>query len=360
MESILFYFNSMTPAGGIERVIATLANKFVQFMDVTILVKDKAYSHYPLDERVKIISLDNEIKFNMYSKLNRVFEAGKNFIGSQKKLKRFLKENQFDYYYVAHPLNALEFYFARGIDNSVILTEHGGVDAYNTVYKKIKNWLYPKGKCYSVPTKTDTEVYRKMGFNTVYIPHFRSQLRYEKAALENKIALSVGRMTEAKRQWILIDLWDRIVNHHNIKDWKLHIVGDGNLKETYIKKIKDLNLESYIKILPPKKEVEDYYKEASLFLLTSQSEGFGMVILEAMSFGLPCVSYDCPSGPRDMVENSKTGYLVPFDHFEELEKSTLELLQNPQKVKEFGENALEASNNWNDEFILEKWKEILI
>mgnify|MGYP003611200848 FL=1 len=163
----------MTPAGGIERVIATLANKFVQFMDVTILVKDKAYSHYPLDERVKIISLDNEIKFNMYSKLDRVFEAGKNFIGSQKKLKKFLKENKFDYYYVAHPLNALEFHFARGIDNSVSLTEHGGVDAYNAVYKKIKKWLYPKAKCYSVPTKTDTEIYRKMGFITEYIPPFK-------------------------------------------------------------------------------------------------------------------------------------------------------------------------------------------
>ena len=121
-----------------------------------------------------------------------MFEAGKNFIGSQKKLKRFLKENQFDYYYVAHPLNALEFHFAKGIDNSVILTEHGGVDAYNRVYKKIKNWLYPKAKYYSVPTKTDTEVYRKMGFNTVYIPHFKSQLRYEKAALENKIALMLS------------------------------------------------------------------------------------------------------------------------------------------------------------------------
>ena len=356
---ILFYFNSMTPAGGIERVIATLANKFVQFMDVTILVKDKAYSHYPLDERVKIISLDNEITFNMYSKLNRVFEAGKNFIGSQKKLKKVLKENKFDYYYVAHPLNALEFHFARGIDNSVILTEHGGVDAYNTVYKKIKNWLYPKGKCYSVPTKTDTNVYRKMGFNTVYIPHFRSQLRYEKAALENKIALSVGRMTEAKRQWILIDLWDRIVNHHNIKDWTLHLVGDGNLKETYIKKIKDLNLESYIKILPPKKEVEDYYKEASLFLLTSQSEGFGMVILEAMSFGVPCVSYDCPAGPRDMITDGLDGFLVEFDNFAELEKATLELINNEAKMIEFGNQAFEASKKWNDDNILAEWKKLL-
>ncbi|QYS91378.1 glycosyltransferase [Flavobacterium covae] len=328
-------------------------------MDVTILVKDKDYSHYNLNESIKIVSLDSEIKFNMNSKVQRVLEVANNLYASQKKLSVFLKNNKYDYFYLAHPLNALEFQFAKGIDESVILTEHGGVDAYNLIYKKIKQWLYPKAKCYCVPTKTDTEVYKTLGFDAVYIPHFKSPLKYEKSTLKNKIALSVGRMTEAKRQWILIDLWDKVVNFHCIKDWKLHIVGDGNLKEAYLCKIKELNLQKHVEILPPKKDVEDYYKNASLFLLASQSEGFGMVILEAMSFGLPCVSYDCPSGPRDMVENEKTGYLVPFDDFEILERSTLNLLQNPQKLKEFGVNAIEVSDGWKDEYILEKWKEIL-
>lgn len=359
MKSILFYFNSMTPAGGIERVIATLANKFSEELNVTILVKDKAYSHYPLNEKVEIESLNNEITFDLDSKLNRIIEAGKNFISSKKKLKKYLDNNQFDYYYIAHPLNVLEFHLAKEINKQVIITEHGGIDAYNIVYKKIKKWLYPKAKTYIVPTKTDTKLYQQLGLPSHYIPHFRSAMPYSKSPQNNNIAISIGRMTEAKRQWILIDLWNKIVHQHHIKNWQLHIVGDGNLKESYLNKIKKLKLNDYVKILPPKKDVENYYKEASFFLLTSQSEGFGMVILEAMSFGVPCISYDCPAGPRDMITHTVNGFLVDFDNFEELEKSTLELIKNRKKMIEFGNNALIASENWNDEHILEQWKIVL-
>ena len=358
MKSILFYFNSMTPAGGIERVIATLANQFSENMEVTILVKDKAYSHYPINSKVKIESLDNEIKFDLDSKLNRVVEAAKNFVGSKNKLKKYLALKQFDYYYIAHPLNALEFHLARRIDDKVIITEHGGIDAYNTIYKKIKQWLYPKAKKYIVPTKTDTQLYKNLGFPAVYIPHFKSKMPYTKSSQNNKIAISIGRMTEAKRQWILIDLWDKIVHKHNITDWQLHIVGDGNLRENYLKQIADLQLNDYVKILPPKKDVENYYKEASFFLLTSHSEGFGMVILEAMSFGVPCVSYDCPAGPRDMITNNVDGFLVEFDNFEKLEQSTLEMMNNHKKMIDFGDKAFEASKNWDDQHILAEWNKV--
>ncbi len=349
----------MTPAGGIERVIATLANKFSEFLDVTILVKDDVFSHYPLNSRVKLESLDNEIKFDLNSKVNRVIEAGRNLISSKKKLKKYLSNKEFDYYYIAHPLNVLEFHLAKGIDKQVIITEHGGIDAYNAIYKKLKRWLYPKAKTYVVPTKTDTKLYKEIGLPSLYIPHFKSDLHYSKSLQNKKIAITIGRMTEAKRQWILIDLWDKIVHDHQILDWQLKIVGDGNLKPQYSKKIEELKLEKYVKLLQPKQDVEDYYKDASFFLLTSKSEGFGMVILEAMSFGVPCVSYDCPAGPRDMITNNVDGFLVEMDSFEVLKKSTLELIKNREKMLEFGNQAYLASEKWVGDSILEEWKRLL-
>ena len=359
MKKILFYFNSMTPAGGIERVISTLANHFCAFMEVTILVKDNAYSHYPLSGNIKIISLDSNLYLDMNNKFKRVAQAGVNLFKSAAKLKQFLNENEYDLYYLAHPLNVLEFHLARGIDKQVIITEHGGINAYNIVYQKIKQWLYPKARCYVIPTSSDSKIYSNMGFPVIYIPHFKSSLNYSRSNLENKVVLSIGRMTEAKRQWIMIDLWDKIVNEHHIKDGQLHLVGNGNLYEHLNNKIITLGLQDYVKILPPVQDVERYYKSASVFMLTSHSEGFGMVLLEAISFGLPCISYDCPSGPRDIVENEVNGYLIPMDDFDALELATVELLSDPEKIYKFANGAFSTSLKWNDEAVLNKWKKIL-
>lgn len=359
MEKILFYFTSMTPAGGIERVISTLANQFCQFVHVTILVKDKAYSHYPLNDKVKLVSLDATLTLDMNNRIKRVGQAGVNFLYSSKKLATFLNNNEFDLYYLAHPLNALEFHFARGIDEKVIITEHGAIDAYNVIYKKIKSWLYPKAKCYVVPTTLDAEVYQSLGFPVVYIPHFKSNLPYKQRVFDKKIALSVGRMTEAKRQWILIDLWKDIVYEHGIKDWQLHIVGEGNLKPSYLKKIADYQLEDFVKILPPVKNVEQYYQQAGIFLLTSQSEGFGMVLLEAISFGIPCITYESPPGPRDIIQNQYNGYLIAMDNYEQFKEATLDLITNHDKINKMSKQAYQSSLIWSDENIMKKWKEIL-
>ena len=359
MKKILFYFTSMTPAGGIERVISTLANHFCEFMEVTILVKDNAYSHYPLSGNIKIISLDSNLYLDMNNKFKRVAQAGANLFKSAAKLKQFLNENEYDLYYLAHPLNVLEFHLARGIDKQVIITEHGGINAYNIVYQKIKQWLYPKARSYVIPTNSDAKIYSNMGLPVIYIPHFKSSLNYSRSDLENKVVLSIGRMTEVKRQWIMIDAWNEIVYKHNIKDWELHLVGKGNLCELLSKKIINLGLQEYIKILPPIPNVESYYKSASVFMLTSYTEGFGMVLLEAISFGLPCISYDCPSGPRDIIKNEYNGYLIPMDDFESLKSALLKLIYNKDTLIKLSNGAFESSSKWNDEVILNKWKKVL-
>jgi len=348
------------PSGGIERVITTLANKICEKYDVTILVKDQSKSFYELNDGIHLISLENELKFDMNSKLSRVFSALKSVVDNRKALNLFLRENDFDYYYLAHPLNLLEFHLARGIrKKDTVISEHGSPDAYNAIYKAIKKWLYPKAKHYVVPTTTDTKYYLAKKFPAIYLPHFKSDLPYEKANLEKNIALNIGRFTEVKQQKTLLRVWNSLVNKRNIKDWKLFLVGSGELKEEFEKYIEVHNLQDFVFIFPPQQDVECYYKHASLFLLSSRTEGFGMVLLEAISFGLPCVSFDCPSGPRDIIKNNKNGYLIPLNDEKAFEEAILKFIEEPALRIRMAEEALSISESWNDEKLLEQWYNIL-
>lgn len=360
MKSLLFYFNSLQPSGGIERVIVTLANKLCNKYEITILVKDEPTSFYTLDKRVKVLSLGNRLNFNMNSQISRVFTAINSLYKNTKSLKHFLSKNSFDYYYLAHPLNVLEFHLAQGVNNTdTIITEHGASDAYNLIYKKIKQWLYPKAKVYVVPTTTDTLFYQSLKFPAQYLPHFKSDLHYEKAAQNENIALSIGRFTDVKQQLILLQIWNSLVNLKQIKNWRLILVGSGELNTQFEEYINANNLQDFVFLKPPQQDIAFYYKRASLFLLTSKTEGFGMVLLEAISFGLPCISFDCPSGPRDIIKNNENGYLIEQNDTIAFEQALVKLLTDPTLRKEMGEKALEISSNWNDKKLLEKWVTIL-
>lgn len=359
-KKVLFYFNSLQPSGGIERVIVTLANKMCQQYEITILVKDPPFSFYKLDEKVKLISLDNELNFNMNSQISRVFTAINSLYKNTKSLKKYLSKNTFNYYYLAHPLNVLEFHLARGVNNiDTIVTEHGAPHAYNQIYKKIKSWLYPKAKIYVVPTTADTKYYKSIHLPALYLPHFRSDMAYEKNSLVDNIALSIGRFTDMKQQIVLLRIWNSLVNDRNIKSWKLYMVGDGELKEDFENYIASNNLKEYVFLLPPRKDVECYYKQASLFLLTSKTEGFGMVLLEAISFGLPCISFDCPSGPRDIIKDNVNGYLISLNDESTLEEAIIRIINNPELKLQMGKESFKISKAWEDDKLLQQWYNIL-
>lgn len=358
-KSILFYFNSLQPSGGIERVITTLANKLCTHYDITILVKDPAISFYSLNPKVKLLSLHNDLNFNMDNRVSRMFTALTSALKSTKALKAFLNQYEFDNYYLAHPLNVLEFHLARGVQKKdTIVTEHGGVDAYNIVYKKIKDWLYPKAKTYVVPTTTDTKIYKLLGYQAQYLPHFRSDLPYQKAELNTKRILTIGRFTDVKQHLLLLKVWKEVIDEIQPTHWKLQLVGQGELQPDYINYIKENKIQSYVEVLPPSQNVSEFYKSASVFVLTSKSEGFGMVLLEAISFGLPCISFDCPAGPRDVI-NDKNGFLIPQNDVIALKSTILKLIQQPELLQKLGHQAYLDSVNWQDENIFKFWLQIL-
>lgn len=360
MKHLLIYCNSLQPSGGIERVVSTLSNIFCSKMQVSIIVKDEALSFYDLNEGVNMRSLNVLGQFNMKNRFIRFAQVILSNYRSIRKLSK-IDFQKFDFIYTVHPSNALELYIAQGRHfNRVICTEHGGNNAYNFVYRKIKTWLYPKAEAYVVPTTKDLEYYKIKGItNTIHIPHFVPKMDFIQSKLNKRIALNVGRFNEAKQQGILVDVWSKIVNEGKVKNWKLKIVGSGELQSFLENKIKKLQLEDHIELNKPVKDIEKYYSEASIFLLTSKSEGFGMVLIEALHFGVPCISFNCPSGPKDIIQNGKNGYLVKQNDITEFYNKLLTYINSKELQIQLSAGAKQSIKFWNDQNILKKWNDII-
>src|SRR5690606_22940547 len=107
----------------------------------------------------------------------------------------------------------------------------------------------------------------------------------------------------------------------NIKneDWALHIIGDGVNRNAYESLIKSLNIEHKVKLLGNKTNVDTYYNESSVFVFTSRFEGFPNALTEAMYFGLPSISTDCPSGPSELITDGYNGFLISVEDQQALE-----------------------------------------
>lgn len=151
---------------------------------------------------------------------------------------------------------------------------------------------------------------------------------------KENIVLSVGRLIKTKHFDQLIQMFADIDN----PDWRLVIVG-GDAKKLSLSKglkklIKKLGAEKSIRLEGEQKDVDDFYRKSKIFAFTSSSEGFPNVIGEAMSSGLPVVSYDCKAGPADLISDSEDGYLVPlFDQDMFKEKLKLLMKDDDSRIK---------------------------
>ncbi|MFM4774586.1 glycosyltransferase family 4 protein [Aeromonas veronii] len=356
MKKIIFYLPSLAPSGGIERIVCEIVNKLSNAYEITILVKDDCRTFYSVNANVKLHTLDNNLKLNVKSRFLRAFYIFKNYFSSVYKLKRYLRSHKYDYIYITHPLSQLELLCASVCQDKIIISEHGAFNNYNSIYRLIKRLAYKKCKFYCIPTTWDMSFYKKLNFPVIYTPHYKSKLNYSRSSIDNKVVLNIGRFTDDKKQLELLSLWSQIP----IKDkvgWKLYIVGEGELVDQLELFITKHNLQSEVMILPPIADVERYYNQASIFALTSRSEGFGMVLLEAIGFGLPLISYDCPSGPRDII-NINNGFLIPTGADSIFKEKLIELMQDQVLRKKLSDGAYEAALNWSDDKITKIWEKV--
>lgn len=350
--------------GGYEKAMITTANLFAQRgHTVTLLVLDHtARIFYPVDPAVRIVHLP--VNFGITAKGNSISRKIRLWKDTRK-LARALKQLQPDH------LICSEYPFA-------IAALLGGVSKFARVYswehhhyakqemnrfwKFLFNRYYPKLDSVICLNKDEQQYYITVNKNAVVIPNFIDPpppVTMTDTAHKGFSLISVTRFNAIKGIDLLQSVAKLILPQHQDIKWK--VIGYGDQKEDFIDFIRTEGLTGQLIFQPADKtDLTEDYRDAALFVMTSRNECFPLVLLEAMNTGLPCIAFDCETGPRHIIRKNETGLLIAKENVQDMAKAILSLLHDPGMQKRMGSNARKAILSYYSGEIYSLWEQLFI
>ncbi len=373
---IVYCINQLENIGGIQRITIAKANALseIQGNEVTIVAAfyRKRNSSISINPCVKVIDLDvhyyedhgrsrigallyynkkrKEHKHKLEKALNNlspdvVISVGgtdKNFLPSLKISSHpvFIREMHFHKYY--RRVLATGFYEKFLAMVGEFFDYHFNINKYDRIV---------------VLTEEDRKDNWKNNPKVVVIPNPITEIPYRQSSLKNKVVIAAGGLVKQKNFPSLISAWVDVNRH--CPDWKLKIFGDGEKHKELQNQIDSNNLSDSVLLCGFTDHIFEEMADASIFVLSSLCEGFGLVLIEAMSCGLPVVSYDCPCGPKDIITNGQDGILIPFGDEKRLAEGLITLMFNESLRKSISRLALMQSRYYYLDRIIDLWMNLL-
>ena len=341
--------------GGAERVTSILTDEWGKRGHETkiLVTRTEAISKYPLSDKVTLVSC-----------YDNVSKAKIGQIAIIKKVREICKEWKPDVVISFYnDLCALSALAITGLHIPLIYSERNDPNKTNQrksdhLYRKIvehradKIVFQTKGakKCYSKSVQDKSVVILNPLDTAGYPIHDFSH--------ERKEIVTVGRLEPQKNQKLLMDAFSLIADE--FADYSLVVYGEGSLREELEAYIKEKRLQDRVFLPGAKSNIQDYIKDAELFVLSSDYEGIPNALIEAMAIGLPCISTDCsPGGARELIQNGTNGVIVPCGDFNELEKQMRRLIIDRELAKEIGCKALDIRTRTGKSIIADAWLQVL-
>ena len=360
--------------GGIEKQTISMANQLCDKFDIEIIsvYNFKTPPAYQINKKIKIKYLmdktpnkeeilKNFKKFKLTNLIKSLFLATNILFEKRKALKECINNLETDI------LFSTRINFSKVIDDNyegkglIIFQEHNYINT-KKYGKKVKNST-KKTDYIIVMSEYAKKTYKKWVPNKkiMIIPNISDydiQKDKELSNLNNNTLIAIGRLEKIKRYEDVIKAFDLIQKEH--KDIKLKIVGDGSQKVKLLKLVEKLKLEQKIEFtgLASSKTIKEYLKKSDLLIITSHSEAFPMVIIEAGGIGVPVISYEIPAGPISMIEDKN--FLVENGNIKELSKKISNYLNlNNNEKREIGEKVWSNSLRYSPQKIIPLWINLL-
>ena len=361
---IVFNTDQIYLHGGIEKVMAEKANYFADVLGYEVIIltceQRQQKACYILSEKIQ--QLDLGINYNRsksYFSIENLLKIPKHFF-SLKKMFNILKPNfvivsnfGFDYYMIPfinkRSKKIKEFHSSRFFEQELRSTSLSVVAKFRY---KITDWIESLYDRILVLNNEEVTFYKSTKISVITNP---INLPTITASLKNKQVVAAGRINQVKGFDKLIESWVKV--HRIFPDWELHIYGEDyhGTKNELQKVILQFHLEKVIFFKGITSDSIKTFSEYSIYALSSQTECYPMVLLEALSVGLPVVSFDCPTGPRHIITHLEDGILVENQKSEALSSGLIKLIENEELRKEYGSNAKKNSRRFTAEKIMLQW-----
>lgn len=352
----IVFLNHFISGGGAERFTCLLADKMVEkghsVILMTNLFKPFAYS---VSEQVKKRGLYNTEK-EAKSRVP-IYHMIRN-------TRYMMKEEQPDVVIGVMPLmNFVAVMAAVGLKTKVIVSDHTSFDRKLPFYiRLIRKYAYRLADHVTVLTQADCNYLgNKLPRKTVMPNPLAYPCVKQVEVNRRKNVLAVGRIDDwrVKGFDILLQAWSLIAEKH--KDWVLEIAGGGKetSKETLLQIAKDYNVEDSVKLLGFRRDIDSVMRESSIFVLSSRVEGFGMVLIEAMSQGCVCISFDDGGRQREIISSEKEGIVVEGHDVRKLAESLDIVIDDPGMRHALSEAAVKRADYFNLDIIELRWEKLI-
>lgn len=349
---VCIFNGDMSRGGGTERITQMLGNELSRHPEYEVYVlnanNEQKTSYYPLEEKIHFCFLESS------SLAGKIIE-----------LARFLNRKKIDVVIDVDIMLGLYTLPALIVAPRTKLISWEMFNIRNNIGSKrtktIRKICLRKSAYYVNQTKGDMDAFLaempvKCPITYIYNP-CEMDMRYHGYNIDSKTIVTAGHFFRTKGYDLAVETAKHVIARH--PDWKWEFYGDGKEMEKCRQKVAEYGLEDNVIFCGRTSNITQAYKKAAMYVMTSRTEGFGLVLTEAKSCNLPTLAFDIDFGPREIIDDGVSGYLVKKFDTEAMADRICELIENNQLRKQFSDHAKDNCEKFSSAQFTARWIEVL-